>query len=343
MCLIVLKPEGADFDPKLLRAAYDHNPHGFGIMYAKDGRVHHEKGLLQFEDALALWEKYREHQTAVHFRYTTRGKTTEENCHPFQILNFEEHGRDLFMMHNGTLANVQSGDQSDTFNFAKLYLTPLLSKRVDILKEQEFQDFLTMTVGNNNRLLFMDGDGEVVIINKDKGEVMTDCWLSNTYSLQPRRTYPNQHHNRANYQGYYARHIGATAHHAATSRPGVSSVPANGTAPASAWTPTAASALKREAGETNRVQEWDDELELFFPSRSPRRQARGQTLIAEAIGPAFPGNVKQGAGVGDIEIFGPSVARDANSTTNIGGTDNGVHDVDLGMVKQIGYNVDVGA
>ena len=221
-------------------------------MYAKDGRVHHQKGLLQFEDALALWEKYKEHKTAIHFRYTTRGKTTEENCHPFQILNVEEHGTDLFMMHNGTMQQVPAGDQSDSYNFVKLYLTPLLAKRPELIHTKEFQDFLTMTVGANNRLLFMDSNGETVIINKEKGEVMTDCWLSNTYSLQPRRTYPNQTNYRNNYAGYYGTGPHTPARQALTrmapARPAVDPVTS------CAWQPTAASALMRQNA-TNGQQE----------------------------------------------------------------------------------------
>jgi hypothetical protein len=184
MCIIIYKKANARFDEELLRASIFHNPDGFGIMYAEHGRVIGVKGLFKPESVLRIWNENIDREIAVHLRFATSGEVTSKNTHPFQVLNLAEHGRDLWMMHNGTINTVKitDKDRSDTFHFVEGYLKPLLADNPDQLYNEAFQKFLGLTV-SGSRLLFMEGDGRVTIINKNQGKIKAGCWVSNTYSI----------------------------------------------------------------------------------------------------------------------------------------------------------------
>ena len=185
MCLIIHKPAGQSFNPTLFSVVKFHNPHGFGIMYPEDGIVRARKGLMTLGQIMALWDEHKDKHLAIHFRYATEGTVTPENCHPFRVLNKAEHGRDLYMMHNGTIRAVpiKQKDRSDTFHFVTHYLAPLLQDQPGLIDNEKFQEFISGMIGES-KLLFMDGDGQVIIINRNKGSTAGDVWVSNQYSLK---------------------------------------------------------------------------------------------------------------------------------------------------------------
>ncbi len=102
MCIIILKPSGtAKLDAGVFDRCWKKNPDGFGIMRQnKKGKktivsfyktLDREKALAQF---LSVQEDPKNLDIAFHFRITTHGGTTLDNCHPFQA------GEDMLMMHN---------------------------------------------------------------------------------------------------------------------------------------------------------------------------------------------------------------------------------------------------
>jgi len=189
MCLIIHKPANAKFDTELLEIAQENNPNGVGFMFATSQKtVFAVKGLWTKERVKEFWTKYQHKELVVHFRLATKGRKDQENCHPFQVLNYAEHGRDLWMVHNGTFKNYpdKERNKSDTYNFVHYALKPYLVDRPYLIDSEEFQDFLQEKIGSWNKLVFMDGKGKVIIINENAGHYMDNCWLSNTYSIKKR-------------------------------------------------------------------------------------------------------------------------------------------------------------
>lgn len=201
MCVIINKPAGILIPETDILSAYDINSDGFGMVYY-DTR---EKKLIQNKvmpktgtELVKLFKDTEGFNTLYHFRYRTVGGTTEDQCHPFQILNKEEHGKDLFFAHNGTIKNVDiEGDESDTMAFNRLYLKPILSQNPDVLFNKGFQDLLRACMGNDSKLSFIHDEGTFTVVNKEAGSERNSCWVSNTYSFIPRSKTPKTY----NYAG----------------------------------------------------------------------------------------------------------------------------------------------
>jgi predicted glutamine amidotransferase len=186
MCIIILKPAHAELDTRLLHAAKRANPHGMGLMFSlPDGTVSVHKGLFDIETILELYETFKNETIALHFRWSTGGKIDTNNAHPFQVLSKENDGRDLWMMHNGVLSHVDdSSDYCDTYHFVKEYMTPVLRLQPELIDNPEFIEFLGESIGFYNKLLFMGGDGKVIIVNEHSGEKKDNgVWASSRFFL----------------------------------------------------------------------------------------------------------------------------------------------------------------
>lgn len=186
MCLIIHAEKSLP-DIDLMKSAHHNNSNGFGLMYLNDSnRVVTEKIVPgTFSDIEKVLERHpKDQEIGLHFRMTTKGATVPEMSHPFQILDHNKHGRDLWLMHNGPslpVALLEDG-KSDTWHFVNYILRPMLVNHPELIEEQEFIRMLDRMIGSE-KLLFLDTKKGFVVVNKAGGKSVDDMWLSNTYSI----------------------------------------------------------------------------------------------------------------------------------------------------------------
>ena len=161
------------------------NADGIGAMYAEDGVLVIKKAL--FKSDTELQQFFADHiegrDCAFHFRMRTHGDINLDNCHPYEVLTQEEHGIDLWMMHNGVLHTGNEADttKSDTWHYIRDYIRPLLKGNPDLAFSPVFSELIGDHIGNN-RFVFMDNHGRTAIINEDQGVYWGGRWMSNTYA-----------------------------------------------------------------------------------------------------------------------------------------------------------------
>jgi hypothetical protein len=136
------------------------------------GNVTIHKGFFKFEDFLAAYKEHDvdAHQALVHFRITTRGDDTVDNCHPFPLANGA-------LIHNGTLDNLgeRGKGKSDTRMLAELLYGEDMEtlKRLQPLLEAYF---------DYNRVAVMHNSGEVLVFNRS-------AWVEEDGILYSNNTY----------------------------------------------------------------------------------------------------------------------------------------------------------
>lgn len=202
MCLIVNNPAGRPLNEIRMRAAYDNNRDGVGVMWHdSDGSVRSTRGLMTFKEFWELHQMLLDTPHAIHFRLKTRGRIHEDACHPFQILNAKEDGLDLYMMHNGTLHGLPADDkESDTMIFARELRKKIRTwdDPMEILSPVLLGK-LAKNIGSGNKFLFFGTGGVTRIVNSKAGwfdsetegalEIdthdgnQTPVWYSNQYSF----------------------------------------------------------------------------------------------------------------------------------------------------------------
>jgi len=111
MCVIVHKKKDVEIEDAIPAGCFRKNPHGWGIMLARDDEVEVYKGLT-WESFLETYEELQGLELVLHFRAKTHGKIDTENCHPHQVSD------DLCMMHNGIIEDAPTvkDTMSDSYN-----------------------------------------------------------------------------------------------------------------------------------------------------------------------------------------------------------------------------------
>ena len=193
MCVICYKPSGIDVDMSVLKNCFERNSDGAGVMYAEDGELKVAKGFMKWRSFKRYIkrmsnEKKTELPFVFHFRIATHGSISPPNCHPFHV------HENMAMVHNGVMSNIpidKDSDISDSEAFIQLYVKGLgydlgMSSTITIEHLEHgspLNDLFDSFVGSS-KLLFMDGAGDVAIVNErlgyweksGKGEGM---WFSN--------------------------------------------------------------------------------------------------------------------------------------------------------------------
>ncbi len=189
MCLIIANPNCEHVPASYIVNAYDTNPHGFGVMYAKNGILKIKRGIMPVSMVNRIFEELEETDTpyVAHFRMATHGTLNASNCHPFAVS-----GRlnGIGMVHNGVLSGKEWNDEhkSDTALFVNRIQTHLMTgdfEAEDLFKpDVEILSPYHASIGSD-KLVFMNGNGEISFYNEWNGAWMEGIWYSNTYSLEP--------------------------------------------------------------------------------------------------------------------------------------------------------------
>ena len=115
MCVIIYAPIGVEFDYNDLRDAFDFNPDGAGLGWVKDGLVSYSKGYVSYKDFVNHMSDIIDDTSmdrVIHFRITSRGKTSKRQCHPFLLSDdaresglLDYMGKRTIMFMNGTITD----------------------------------------------------------------------------------------------------------------------------------------------------------------------------------------------------------------------------------------------
>lgn len=168
MCLIALDNRQDNTDhlsKEVFERAFEVNSDGVGLMYPdEEGVLRVWRSMKNVDELHKRYVDVRERQLkiAVHFRLTTKGKTTKKNLHPFEIRKGE-----LAFMHNGTVHSVTTmleEGYSDSW-----FLGNQVFRRLpkDFLESKIFLKMIDNLIGES-RFLFMGGDGSHLIMNPYK-------------------------------------------------------------------------------------------------------------------------------------------------------------------------------
>lgn len=162
MCMIIYKPEGKKWNDDLreqMEYCFSKNKDGCGLMIRDDSKVYMTKGIWGVEHFYRLIRGLPETaEIAIHFRFTSAGKTSQEMCHPFSLnkndLKRMRGNVGAGLMHNGTIHNLCfQGKHSDTY-----YLADMLNEFSPAeLVEDRMIDMID-TVVSGSRVLIFTGD-----------------------------------------------------------------------------------------------------------------------------------------------------------------------------------------
>lgn len=185
MCIIVVKPKGADVPSEnILKECFKNNPDGAGFMYAHRGTVYGVKGLMTYESFIEAVHKVEssvpkiaDKSMVFHFRIATHGTKTEGNTHPFPLKKkCSSDYRDFKLTrwtakqgfaHNGIISkfnllkDIKKYDVSDTMTFGKQFLQKL-SSMTNIATNIPICHLIYAIA--TSKFAFMDGKGKMCTI-----------------------------------------------------------------------------------------------------------------------------------------------------------------------------------
>ena len=172
MCWILIKKSDNELPIDYIKQAQKKNKHGYGVSWY-DGTATQTYKTLNFTEYLDFLHTVEDKELIIHLRNTTAGSNDLANSHPFKV-------HDNLLFHNGTFFTLKdhTSDQSDTSILAQ------------ILNNCEYTNILPLlqvVAGDTlNRLVFLNKDGSIDIINKHLGIEEDGNWYSNDYHIPER-------------------------------------------------------------------------------------------------------------------------------------------------------------
>ena len=223
MCLIFVKEKEQLISNDFLENVFTKNPHGWGIVaYKPEGGIEVLRGM----DLVGVQKAVNDRmgwKLAVHFRMATQGARDLTMTHPFKITD------DIWFMHNGVMSNHPKSDNkdwSDTMCVAELIIAPIIRNAKNpskMIRSKWFHDMIGAVGGSNNKLLFADAGGIVIVNNATWYKTKDNVVVSNTYAYsidhangkkpEPK---PVTTYNSAYYSDLYAKNSGQVAKQTAT-------------------------------------------------------------------------------------------------------------------------------
>lgn len=175
MCIIAAKPANTKMPTyETLENMWYGNPDGAGIMYAIDGKVRIEKGLMTFK---AFNDKLDELRKVVdldavpvvmHFRITTHGGTCPANTHPFpvtdsvKLLQRTSLAANIGVAHNGIIPITPRKGISDTMEYIASQLAPLSRACPSWYRNPDALTLVKNAI--QSKMAVLTGKGELVTI-----------------------------------------------------------------------------------------------------------------------------------------------------------------------------------
>lgn len=177
MCIIVAKPKGASMpERETLRTCFTNNSNGAGIMWNLKGKVHIRKGFMEWDPFNAFLEELstqinlKDTGVVCHFRITTHGKTSPQNCHPFPISNRIRDLKKLSLMtdvgcaHNGIIPIKTIHNLSDTQTYILKRLYNIQKAHPRFLESKRIMSQIKKEIGS--KMAFLTSDGNIYTIGK---------------------------------------------------------------------------------------------------------------------------------------------------------------------------------
>lgn len=175
MCIAISNSAGSTLKQEWIKNSWDNNGDGAGLLWLQDGKLNVFKEMDSF---VSYWEKYLEVRSTcpesnilLHFRISTHGKINHTNCHPFLV------DETIGFIHNGMIHQVERHeDFSDTFMFNETILKGLP-------KGWQYNPVICELINeyiDSNKLVFLDTNNVVTIINEKAGHWVGSDWFSNT-------------------------------------------------------------------------------------------------------------------------------------------------------------------
>ncbi len=178
MCIICVLPIGTTISDEELKNCWDNNDDGAGFMYVNpiSGNIAIKKFMnfdrfkKSFRSTFDLHKK--DTPFVLHFRIGTHGANSIENVHPFRVND------NVAFCHNGVISCVETaGTMSDTRAFNEVFMKDLPH---NFTRNKSVMTMINQLIGHNyNKLVFLDRDKNITIVNESLGEKSEGRWFSN--------------------------------------------------------------------------------------------------------------------------------------------------------------------
>lgn len=191
MCLIIANIDGRPIPDEFIKSAFRSNDDGFGVMWANpQGELKIIRNVYKEPEKIISVLGFlsgRKLPYVAHFRMATHGPVIKENCHPFRVS--DTHGG-IGMVHNGCFSGndfYSHYSKSDTAVMADKIAEHLANGHFstrDLFTEEspEFTKRYYSAFGWS-RIVFMNGDGDINILNETSGAWINGVWYSNEYAV----------------------------------------------------------------------------------------------------------------------------------------------------------------
>tara|TARA_R110000868_G_scaffold344082_3_gene605070 strand:+ start:758 stop:1501 length:744 start_codon:yes stop_codon:yes gene_type:complete len=177
MCIAILNTKNT-LSKETLQQCWKSNPDGAGMIYTNNGQIKTFKEMTDFDKFYKEYAKQRKANKGsnfvLHFRIATSGKIDKTNCHPFNV------NKNLAFVHNGMISiDPMNVNVSDTYTFNELILKKLPST---FLNNHAITELIESYIGYS-KLIFLDADNEVSILNESLGhwDAQNNWYSNNSY------------------------------------------------------------------------------------------------------------------------------------------------------------------